>query len=317
MKRLCEIENPETLAADLSASGWSAEDFRRNQMLRLADDGAGGDSASREPFDAYWTTVGRLHEVLTAAGIRPVFLKSRRNYPFYDSNVDVLIARAEWAETIRVLSADRWRVPSKLVQVKQNLIERSKLKLPPTEAGLLPAHLYGAVSWRYQSDVGFLPQGDAENRYLEQVPMAELCPGLTEFPGMKILMTTWSADLLIHSAQTAFENYRIFLGEAVFIHDLWRRLPAGEIREIEALARENGGYDALMYVREHIDTVFADPAYLRPERWPHNLSLPALWRAWYRRAGNVRKRRSTLRAAEEMFGYMLFSSLYAVKRKLF
>lgn len=307
----------EEFSRNLIDRGWGAEDFQRNQMLYHYEQTVKAHGKAHDNFEKYWRTVHRLHHVLSAAGLTPVILKSRRNYAFEDSNVDVLISKAEWEKAIETLHGDAWRIPSKLIQFKQNMIERSKLKLPNREDDLIPAHFYGAVSWRYQTDVGFLPQDDQRNQFLEIVPMAELCPDLHEVHGTNLLMTTWTADLLIHSAQTAFENYRISLGEAIFIHQLWTDLPEGEVKKVKDLARQYGGYDALMLVKNHVFRVLADPAYERAEKWPHNLSYPGLWKAWFRRARNVSKRNSAFRAAEEMFGYLAFSSMYYVKRKIF
>ena len=40
-----------------------------------------------------------------------------------------------------------------MVKFKQRMIEREKIKLPPTSEDLVPAHMYMAVSWRYQREV--------------------------------------------------------------------------------------------------------------------------------------------------------------------
>lgn len=306
----------QSLNTMLDDCGWQYEDFRRNQMLLGRYKPS---NISKEDFSAYrnyWYCVYRLHKILSENNIQPVFLKSRRNYIFYDSNVDILISRKDWSKTIAILNRDQWRVPSLPIKIKQNLIERSKLKLQARTSTMVPAHLYGAVSWRYQSDIGFLPGKTEAEHFLELVPISDLCPGVADIPSVEIVMTTPAADLLIHSAQTVFENYQIFLGEVVFIKDLWSRLPEEELEAIIDLACRYGGDAAMELVHVHIENALTQPEAWNPKHWPQQLTYRGLARAWISRAKNVQERTSRIRGLEELMGYALFCLLYRLKRSV-
>lgn len=305
------LADPPALVRGLEAAGWGERQFAKNQLLYEWERARGVEGAGTAMFQRFWRTVARLHEVLTAAGITPVFLKCRRHYPYGDGNVDVLVSRGDWPRVIQALEAAEWRVPPRAVRIKQNLIEKSKLKLPARTDGLYPAHLYGAVSWRYQSDVGFLPQGEARNPFLEAVPLRSLWAGA---PEVEVLMPTRAADLLIHGAQTVFENYRLYLGEALYMDHLWRTLPASEVAAVEELARGRGALPVLRLVRAHLDDRLARPFPWPPGSWPNNLAFPALLSTWTVRAGRRWGEGKRVRAVEELFGYFLFATLYAGKR---
>jgi len=309
-------ENTEYLIQELTKNGWKDRDFERNQMLYAYEMVSGFEGKGHDLFRKYWLTVGRLYEVLIHAGIKPVILKSRRNYPFYDSNVDILISKEQWPIVISALESAHWRLPSKPVQFKQNMIERSKLKLPCRNEEFMPAHLYGAVTWRYQSDVGFLPMPTEDNKFLEHVQLAHLCPDLPEVCGIEVIMPTPAADILIHAAQTVYENYRLFLGEALYFDYLWKNVPTEEIEVIDQLANRNGASLTLELVKNLVEAKLHNSKPLQAENWPCSIRLRSLLETWLLRARFRHSQGKPIRAVEEFSGYLLFSILYAVKRKL-
>lgn len=299
----------------LADRGWGHADFDRNQMAYAAELVLGLPGSGRERWETYWRTVSRLSQTLNAAGITGVFLKSRRHYPYHDTNVDILIAREDWERTIQVLDAGAWQIPSAAVRFKQNMVERSKLKLPSRDKTLVPAHLYGAVTWRYQSDVGFLPNSGHEGVWLEQIRMEDAAGG--PFPGgdSEILVPTFAADLLIHAAQTVFENYRLFLGEALFFDYLMRVIPGPAQESLQRLADARGAASVLEtarhLAREELSGLLAQPG----SRWPVRVSWDRLWRCWWDRAVWRFQAGKTIRGAEELAGYLLFAVLYTGKRQ--
>lgn len=299
--------------ARLAAGGWTARDFQRNQLGYAHEIVAGLDGPGRAAWVVYWRTVAELQRVLVEAGITPIFLKSRRQYPYHDSNVDVLIAAADWEPTQRALTARGWRLPSRAVRLKQRLIERAKLKLPPVREGLLPAHLYGAVTWRYQSDVGFLPPAGEREGWIERVTIGEAAGGdFGDGSADEILMPTAGADLLIHSAQTIFENYRLFYGEALFVRHLRRAMTPARAGAIQTLAEASGAPSVMPAVA----ALSADRARPGGARWPIRVPWSDLLRCWRERAAWRARSGHPIAGGEELAGYLVFAALYAGKRQV-
>lgn len=303
------------LAQTLMRNGWCEHDFERNQLLYVYEVLTGRPGRGHIAFRNYWYTVGQLQTLLSSIGMTPIFLKSRRNYPFYDSNVDVLIRREHWNTVVAVLQAEGWALPSKLQQCKQRLIERSKLKLPSCRAGLVAVHLYGAITWRYQSDIGILPMHDGTTKLVELVRLSDACQSICEHSDIEVLMPTPVADLIIHSAHVVYENYRITLGEALYIAYLWH-ICNDALREIKSLAIQYATLNALIAVRKHIMSKLESPLELDPMRWPSNFRFSVLLANWVAHCKFRRCNSGPLMAAEEMIGYLAHFALCLGKRKL-
>jgi len=299
----------------LSAGGWSAKDFAANQLGYAADRYLGTDgAASRALFDRYWRTVAEITTRLKDAGVDHVVLKTRRHYRYADTNVDVFVRDAEWPATRDALCGSDWQMPSRAIRFKQRLIEREKIKLPPRADTLVPAHIYKSVCWRYQREVSFLEEG-----MTELVPLEAEAPSLaSEWGGVMIPMSTRAADILIHCAEIVFENYRIALGETLYLSWLLSQVPDVEQREVfrMGVARGAGGAmrTALAYAELVGDEKYWDDIDLQ---WPKRFSARELITSWKERLGMQVKQGNLWAAMEEGFGYGAFASMYHVKRSYF
>ena len=109
----------------LRERGWSDERLAKNDLALPS-----GAPGTRERSRVFWETIARLTVELEALGLPPIFIKCVREYQYCDSNVDVLVPRAELRSVANHLYRIAWSLPSAWDSVEQMLIERAKLKLP-------------------------------------------------------------------------------------------------------------------------------------------------------------------------------------------
>lgn len=258
------------LVSALESRGWSAERLMKNEL----------DSACREEDDRYprfVATIAVLDDELRSLGIEPVFIKCFRTYRYSDANIDVLVPRSQLRSVARHLYGSAWRAPEPWDQFEQLLIERAKLKLPSAEAGLLTAHLYGGVSWRYQSDIGLLRR-DGERpdpAHLRRVGLARYGEGVD--PAKEVWIPDGAAELVLQAAHVAFENYRITVGEALNFQLLKLRDPDAWADAVE-LAPRYGCVRALEMMDRESDWICDHLGDLDPRDYPRTLEAPSVLR---------------------------------------
>lgn len=298
----------------LSARGWTDADFRRNHLSYAAALHLGSDSErATSDFLSYWRTVARITTLLQAENVFHVIIKTRRNYPYGDTNVDVFINVEDWPRVRGLLCSTAWRMPPPLVIMKQQMIERNKIKLPPQEDGLVPAHLYMSVSWRYQREVSFL-----DPEMIVQVPLTEEAPQLGEAWGsLRVPMPTRAADILLHCAEIVFENYRITLGESIYLMWLLEHVPLPERRRVYRLGVERGAAQAVRCVLSGLPPGGDAAATIGTAPWPRNFLATELLTCWGERFRVQRRKGRVMSGSEEWMGYAAFASMYGVKRALF
>jgi hypothetical protein len=296
----------------LAAGGWTWRDFRANHMEHVAHLYSGMRMVPLQvPFERYWRTVAKISTILQGEGLFHVILKTRRSYPYSDTNVDVYVKHEDAPSVKEALCGESWRMPSASVLFKQRLIEREKVKLPARQADLVPAHLYMSVSWRYQREVTFL-----DDAMIERIPISAEAPGLeAEFGSLTVPVPTRNADILLHCAEIVFENYRITLGEALYIAWLIDHVSDSERDEIYGLGRERGALTAMQAVLSRVRAM--DKAGGVETDWPRNLTLRELVASWGERFRTQLRRRRLAAAFEEWLAYAAFASMYRVKRALF
>jgi hypothetical protein len=265
------------------------------------------------PFERYWRTVAKISTILQREGIFHVILKTRRSYPYSDTNVDVYVKGDDAPSVKAALCGESWRMPSASVIFKQRLIEREKIKLPACQSDLVPAHLYMSVSWRYQREVTFLDES-----MIERIPIRAEAPGLEEeFGPLTIPVPTRGADILLHCAEIVFENYRITLGEALYLHWLLKVVSEVDQQRVEGLGIARGAGTAMRCVLDRARAgVPEDPSELAVD-WPRNLTGRELLTSWGDRFRVQLRRGGITRAAEEWVGYTAFGTMYRVKRAWF
>jgi hypothetical protein len=302
------------LIRSLAARGWTRKEFSDNHLEHVARTVLEwSPEPLRSPFEPYWRTVATITSILQRAGIRHVVIKTRRSYPYSDTNVDVFITEEDAPNVQRLLCAAAWRMPSRAVVLKQRVIEREKLKLPPRQPGFVPAHLYMSVCWRYQRDVTFLAEG-----LVEEIPIAEEAPGLeAEFGALTTPVPTRAADILLHAAEIVFENYRITLGEVLYMSWLLRHVDAADQHRIQQQAADRGAAVATRCVLDRTRAVTGNDLGAVETDWPRNFTAAELLASWGERFGSQLRRRRPMAALEEWLGYAAFGSLYRIKRTWF
>jgi hypothetical protein len=298
----------------LAAQGWGPPEFAANHLEYASALHLGENSGPvHASFERYWRTVGRISSLLREEGIFHVIIKTRRSYPYSDTNVDVYIQDGDWPVVRDVLSRDQWRMPSRAVRFKQRLIERAKIKLPPRVPGLVPAHVYYAVSWRYQRDVTFL-----DPQMVEEVPLVSEAPQLRgEVGSQTVPMPSRPADLLLHAAEIVFENYRITLGEALYMSWLLQKVSSLDRRRVYRLGIERGAGNALRCMIRRAKAIEDKDGAEVGVHWPKNYSAPELVGAWWERLAEQANHGRALSGIEEFIGYGAWASMYRVKRALF
>ena len=302
------------LIESLARGGWTPERFAQNQLGYAASLCLGSDlDPARDDFERYWRTVASITRVLQAAGIFHVIIKTRRNYPYSDTNVDGFIEEGDWPRVRDSLCGANWRMPSRAVRFKQRLIEREKIKLPARDDGFVPAHMYMAVSWRYQREVTFL-----DREMIEEIPLVAEAPQLaTECGPVRIPMPTRAADLLLHCAEIVFENYRIALGECLYLSWLMDHVTQAEKDLVFALGTERGAAAAMQLALSHARRSRHVEGEAVEANWPKNLPASGLLDSWGERFRVQMRRGKSITGLEEWMGYAAFASMYRIKRALF
>ncbi len=286
------------LVDELRARGWAEERLVKNDLIEPK-----GVAGRKWDHAAFWNTIVQLTGELEGLGLPAIFIKCVREYPYCDSNVDVLVPRRRMREVARQLYRSAWVAPELWDQFEQLLIERAKLKLPSTRPGLITAHLYGGVSWRYQSDIGMLRRdGVAENPdQLQRTAVGDCVPqGTTGVVGRETMV--WlpddASELVLQAAHVAYENFRITVGEALHFRLLVLRVPEA-LEAARERARENGCESALQLLDDESRRVVDGLLTIDPADYPRTLPRAPLTPAFAERSRLLRGRGETLAAIHE------------------
>jgi hypothetical protein len=303
----------EEIVKDLSARGWTSRDFRDNHMEHVAHLYSGMRMVPLHvSFERYWRTVAKVSTILQGEGLFHIILKTRRSYPYSDTNVDVYVKDEDAPSVKEALCGESWRMPSASVIFKQRLIERDKIKLPARDGDLVPAHLYMSVSWRYQREVTFLDESMTED-----IPISAEAPALEEeFGSLTIPVPTRGADILLHCAEIVFENYRITLGEALYLYWLLTTVSEVDQRHVERLGQNRGARTAMRCILDRVRADVREDAFQLAVDWPRNLTRRELLASWGERFKMQLGRAGVIPAVEEWAGYAAFGTMYWIKRAL-
>jgi hypothetical protein len=278
----------------LSERGWTKERLATNELWTTAESASPIGGRAR-----FWRTIGEATRILGAVRPQPpVFLKCLREYPFWDSNVDLLVARADWTATVDAFVSSGWSMPSGWDRIEQGALERRKVKLTPP-GRLLPVHLYGGVMWGYQRDTGLLrtPLGAPDMHELAGVSLAT-----GRFAGAgenwDFLHPARSGELAVQAVHIMFENFRMTMGEAVHIQALIRSSP-DDLAAAAELACPLGFGDALRVVVAASSQLVRDWSRVEPERMPRPLSARSLASSLQCRSEALRRSGRSWQSLEE------------------
>jgi hypothetical protein len=300
----------EPLVAFLRERGWSPERLVKNDLLEPA-----GIAGRDYDYHRFWTTIARLAREMARLGLPPIFIKCVREYAYCDANVDLLVPHGRLREVGRELAGRAWRRPEPWDAFEQLLIERDKLKLPATESGLVAAHLYGAVSWRYQADIGLLRRNGSavDPEHLREARVEEFAP-FAAAGSPAIWLPRPAAEFVLQAAHVAFENYRVTVGEALHFR-LLRLRAASEWEDAERLARRFGCAAALRLLDTESAAICADLGALAPADYPRTLPIGALAPVFAERARVLwTSRRRAGAAAETATAASVWFAVAAIRR---
>jgi hypothetical protein len=239
-----------------------------------------------------------MHEtsvLLASCGIPHIYIKFRKLYRYYDSNVDVIVAHEHWQPAIAALEAEGYAGHVMFKEPDKIMFSR--------QGAAVSAHLHPGVTWNG------VPYFDLGELWSHSSPAA----------GESWLELSDEYDYLINLAHNVFENYEISLGDMLYFRNFLREHSLDTSR-LEAVAAANGwrlGFRqlqaqvvALVEAWERtLQTGQVPPSLLA---YPYRISMPALARAFGERiASNVAARRLRL-ALREAYAYPAF---YVLKRR--
>lgn len=256
----------------LQEHGWTGAHLTRNELP--------ADSSRQAHYEKFWKTIRELAQQFRDLGLPPIFIKCVREYRYSDANVDVLVPSARWRSVIERLCRTHWKLPARADWLEQQLIERAKLKLPAASPDFFAAHLYQAVSWRYQKDIGLLRlHGREPNEHqLRRLPLQRFLPDCAR-PEEWIYHPNEASELVLQAAHVVFENFRITLGEAC--HFVLLRERAGSAwEEALVLADRYGCGPALHLVAEESQRILENLEEMDPRDFPFPLPPGGLWRCF-------------------------------------
>ena len=164
--------------------------------------------------EEYWSTLSQLNTIFQGAGVTLKTIKSLRSYPYIDSNVDIIVDKADWRMLSAEIQRKVWRKPTIGEFLEQTSIEPYKLKYQPLKKGLVAAHFYGGIRWRYCTPFN-LKNFDPALLWREVPIPSSADTSATSIP--TITVPTHELDIAIQCAHIATENYRITLGEIIHI----------------------------------------------------------------------------------------------------
>ena len=251
-----------------------------------------------QEWERYHRFQAALHEtsdLFHRKAISHIYIKFRKHYHYYDSNVDLLVRREQWQDAIAVLKEDGY---SGHVMFK----EPDKIMFSKPEQ-TISVHLHPGVTW---NGVPYLDEQDL---------WANSCPS-TEYAAQEM---NKSYDFLINLAHNIFENYEVSLGDMLYFH---RHLQsyALDFSRMEEVAASNGwlhGYQkSLAQVTELVKlwetAKQSGEVPFRLLAYPYRIAVPILAGAFFERIASNLSGRRFGPALREVYAY---PSFYILKRR--
>jgi hypothetical protein len=249
----------------------------------------------RERHDRFQTALKETSDLFQKNAIPHIYIKFRKHYHYYDSNVDLLVRSGQWRHAIGVLEEDGY---SGHVMFK----EPDKIMFSKPDK-TVSVHLHPGVTWNGV-------------RYFDEDDLWEKSRPSADYPAREM---NESYDFLINLAHNVFENYELSLGDMLYFQRHLQRYSL-DFTEMEEVAASNGwryGYQRLLAQVRGLINAWEEakqsgkiPSSLLA--YPYPIAMPVLAGAFSERiASNVSGRR--FRAAlREVYAY---PSFYALKRR--
>jgi len=249
-------------------------------------------------YKRYKNTIAYAAKLLNFNHIDFVYIKLFRCYPFYDTNVDVLLPKELWKDAFRILKERGWRLPNTLKRMQQNIVEKGKIKLYPPNKRYVPLHFYETGSWR-----GF-----------EYIPISVIYDNsrTIESDGVKIRIPNDEMDFLINCAHAIFENYRLTLGELYHLGKLKENISIPD-----DIPRQNGWTKAFKLVNEVVERFWnLNSDQELTIKLPLFLPMERLIECWIERFNFKCKKGSVVSGYSEFITHFFWSNLIRNYKKL-
>jgi hypothetical protein len=248
-----------------------------------------------ERYHRFQIALEETSDLFHKKAIPHIYIKFRKHYHYYDSNVDLLVEREQWRQAIALLEEDGY---SGHVMFK----EPDKIMFSKSER-TVSVHLHPGVTWNGV-------------RYFDAQDLWENSRPSTEYPAQEM---NESYDFLINLAHNIFENYEISLGDILYFQRHLQSFPL-DFGQMEEVAARNGwryGYQQSLAQVIQIIKAWDEakesgkiPATLLD--FPYPIGLPVLVGAFSERISNNLAGRRFGPALREVYAY---PSFYALKRR--
>lgn len=244
---------------------------------------------------AFRDAMQETSKLLASHEIPHIYIKFRKLYRYYDSNVDVIVTKEKWQSAIAALQADGYL--GHVMFKEPDKIMFSRL------GQSVSVHLHPGVTW---NGVPYLD---------EDVLWRDASPS----PDGAWLELSENYDLLINLAHNVFENYEISIGDMLYFRRFLRGRSIDEER-LRAVAAENGWHAGLLHVLSQVKTLVRAwdlaeqsghiPSFLLA--YPYGIPVLSLARAFAERVAHNVASRHFRRALREVYAYPAF---YALMRR--
>jgi hypothetical protein len=252
-------------------------------------------TSEQEKYRAFQSAMEDTSMLLDRHGIAHIYIKFRKQYLYYDSNVDVIVGKEQWAQTCALLKEKGY---SGHVMFK----EPDKIMFSKPEAPV-SIHLHPGVTW---NGVQYF---SIEELWENSLPSSDFAAREMTPP----------YDFLINIAHNLFENYDLSLGDVLYFKRMVERhsIAAGPL---EQAAIQNGwGYgfrqvfgQALRLVKEWEAAEQADQIPRTLLAYPYRITPLVLAQAYWQRFTSNVMRKDFRSALREMYAY---PSFYALQRR--
>jgi len=258
-----------------------APELAKQEMQRLED---------------FQNTMQNMTALFACHHIEHIWIKFRKLYLYYDSNVDVIVPQNQWGVAIQLLQNEGYhghimfKEPDKLMFSKSG----SKVSI----------HLHPGVTWNG------VPYFSAQELW-QNSQLSSLYPGGREL--------TDQYDFLVNLAHNVFENYEISLGDALYFKRFLRSRNV-DYGELEKIASKNGWRYGFRKIYAQVLTLVknwevAERTQSIPENllaYPYRIPAPILGKAFCERIASNLTEKHYRAALREIYAYPAF---YALNRR--
>ena len=217
---------------------------------------------------AYNRTIKLISYILQEVGVDYTFIKTFREYPYVNTDVNVVIRSQDYWDVQEAFLQLGWFPLHFIQRMKERIFERGKCKLiPPSTERYAELHLYPSGTWHGMTYL--------TTEWIFEHSKAEL------FEGFEVITTDTLSDLLINYGHCIFERFRLTLGELYHNQILRKRLQGDGIIQARKVACSMGWERGFKTVDDVIDKWWQSE---RRNPFPIFINRADLQRSWLSRS---------------------------------